>query len=452
MVAAPLLVYQPNGWLNKCRLVLLHFGEAPTPLLRSLFLLPKRRRCLVFLWLLLLPGVSAAQASLSGTVRDSLTQAPLAFASVFLANTTLGATTTEQGHFAFAHVPPGTYEVVASYLGYRLAKQTITVGTAAQQLILQLGPTANRLGEVMVRARPTRTRPEDYQKFVELFLGTTTFSQQCRIRNPKEVRVYYDAQTKELTASANNFVQVENRALGYRLKYFGFQFRCNFEQQVVLFYGQPVFEELRPRSSRQQRQWAANRLAAYQGSLTHFLKSVRDNRVTAEGFKAQKLSVVPNPRFPRADSARQALLGLRQNSVFSPADQDSLRRWRAVPASFVLLYSADRPIDSLRRVAADGTSWLRYTGELQVAYFNEMPDPRYREPMAPLGPPSAPGPAQRQVSRLRSFTEAAEVQPNGSLTNPLDVLVSGYLGFEKIGEFLPLNYVPPASLTAIPTP
>ena len=54
----------------------------------------------------------------------------------------------------------------------------------------------------MVRAHPAR--PEDYQKFVELFLGTTTFSQQCRIRNPKEVRVDYDANTKELTASADN--------------------------------------------------------------------------------------------------------------------------------------------------------------------------------------------------------------------------------------------------------
>lgn len=407
-------------------------------------------RIALFWLLLVLPGVGAAQAPLSGTVRDSLTHAPLAFASVFLANTTLGATTTEQGHFEFARVPPGTYDVVASYLGYRLAKQTITVGTTPQQLALQLRPTANRLGEVVVRAHPAR--PEDYQKFVELFLGTTTFSQQCRIRNPKKVRVDYDANTKELTASADDFVQVENQALGYRLKYFGFRFQCNFEQQVVFFYGQPVFEELTPRSPRQQRQWTANRRAAYHGSLTHFLQSVRDNRVTAAGFKAQKVRVVRNPRFPRADSARRALVQLRRNSIFSAADQDSLRRWRAVPASFMLLYPADRPIDSLRRVAADGTVFLHFTDELQVAYFNEVPDPRYHEPMALLGPPSAPGPAQRQVSRLHLLAREAEIQPNGSLTSPLDIFVSGYLGFEKMGEFLPLDYVPTASPTLFPTP
>ncbi|RZK14459.1 MAG: hypothetical protein EOO56_24925, partial [Hymenobacter sp.] len=60
---------------------------------------------LLFLVLLLLPGLAGAQASLSGTVRDSLTQKPLPFASVFLANTTLGVTTTEQGTFVFERVP-----------------------------------------------------------------------------------------------------------------------------------------------------------------------------------------------------------------------------------------------------------------------------------------------------------------------------------------------------------
>ncbi len=150
-------------------------------------------------------------------MRDSLTQQPLPFASVFLANTTLGATTSEQGRFSFPHVPAGTYDLVVSYVGYRLSKQTITVGLQPQELALRLSPSANRLGEVVVHARPTR--PADYQRFVELFLGSTTFSQQCRIRNPKAVRMDYDATKQELTASADEFVQVDNQALGYRLTF-----------------------------------------------------------------------------------------------------------------------------------------------------------------------------------------------------------------------------------------
>lgn len=87
---------------------------------------------------------------------------------------------------------------------------------------------------------------------------------------------------------------------------------------------------------------------------------------------------------------------------------------------------------------------------LQVCYFGEGPDPRYGQPMAALGPPGAPAPARRQVSRLRPLVPEAEIQPNGYLINPLAVFVSEYWGFEKIGEFLPLNYVPPASPS--PTP
>ena len=68
------------------------------------------RPLLAFL-LLLLPRLAAAQASLSGVIQDSVTHQPLAFASVFLANTTLGVTTAEQGKFEFPRVPAGTYNV-----------------------------------------------------------------------------------------------------------------------------------------------------------------------------------------------------------------------------------------------------------------------------------------------------------------------------------------------------
>jgi hypothetical protein len=73
-------------------------------------------------------GAAQAQGKIKGVVQDSVTNEPLAFASVFLANTTLGVTTTEQGQFEFAQVPAGTYDIVGSYVGYRLRKQSITVG------------------------------------------------------------------------------------------------------------------------------------------------------------------------------------------------------------------------------------------------------------------------------------------------------------------------------------
>ena len=403
------------------------------------------RLCLALLLLWLLPGLAAAQSSLSGTVRDSLTQKPLPFASVFLANTTLGVTTTEQGTFTFERVPAGSYDVVVSYVGYRLAKQAITVGQTPQKLTLALAPTGAQLGEVVVRPRPNNAN--DYQRFKELFLGRSTFSQQCRIHNPDDVLVDFDPKTTELTAVARNYVQVDNQALGYRVKYYGLRFACNFTQQVVTFYGQPIFEEMTPRSARQRRQWDANRVKAYLGSSAHFFRSLRDSQHTAQGFVARRLRIVPNPRFPRVDSLRRALL--RQRRAYSAAEQDSLGRWASVPPSFSLLYTAPLHVNSLRRVAANGQRvFLRFQDHLQVTYLLAGRDANYRPaPSRYARSPAAPLPQDQQVSQLVLMQPEVEIEPNGQLANPLAVFTDEYWGFEKMGEFLPVNYLPPGVLS-----
>lgn len=398
------------------------------------------REALAFLFLLL-PGLALGQGRLSGVVQDSVTHQPLAFASVFLANTSLGVTTTEQGTFTFPSVPAGTYDVVASYVGYRLARQPVSVSPSAQQLTLRLAPTANQLGEVVVRPNPNRA--SDFQKFTDQFLGRSTFSKQCRIRNPDDVLLDYDARANELTASAIKYVQVDNDALGYRVKYYGLRFVSNFTQQIVTFYGQPVFEEMQAKSARQQHRWEANRVRAYLGSLPHFLRSVRDSQLTAQGFVARRLRVVNNPRFAPADSARRQLL--RQRRAFSAAEQDSLSRWASVPPAFAMLYTAPRHLDSLRHVVAGGQQVrLRFRDRLQVTYLLAGPDANYRPQPSRYVRNPAPLPQDQQTSELILMQPEIEILPNGQLANPLAVFTDGYWGFEKMGEFLPLNYLPPA--------
>jgi len=397
------------------------------------------RLALAFL-LVLLPGLALSQGRLSGVVQDSVTHQPLAFASVFLANTTLGVTTTEQGTFEFPQVPAGSYDLVGSYVGYRLARQPITVAAAPQQVTLRLGPLANQLGEVVVRPNPNRA--SDFQKFSELFLGRSTFSRQCRIRNPDDVLLDYDRQANELTASAVKYVQVDNDALGYRVKYYGLRFASNFTQQVITFYGQPVFEEMAAKSERQQRRWEVNRLQAYRGSLAHFLRSVRDSQLTAQGFVVRRLRIVDNPRFAHADSLRKALL--RQRRAFAPAEQDSLAHWASVPPAFSMLYTAPLHLNSFRRISPDGRHvFLRFQDRLQVTYLLEGPDANYHPQPSRYAKGPAPLPPDRQVSQLVLMQPEIEIEPNGQLANPLAVFNDEYWGFERMGEFLPHNYLPP---------
>ena len=68
--------------------------------------------------------------------------------------------------------------------------------------------------------------------------------------------------------------------------------------------------------------------------------------------------------------------------------------------------------------------------------------------MNTLGYSRTPFPPLRQVSRLQLTDGEAEIQADGSLRNPLEVALGGYWGFEKIGEFLPYDYVP----TGMPAP
>ncbi|MFC7666916.1 carboxypeptidase-like regulatory domain-containing protein [Hymenobacter humi] len=135
-----------------------------------------------------------AQVKLTGQVRDARTQQPLPFASVFLANTTHGTATDSTGHFTLAGFPGGQYEVVVSYVGYELYKKTLDLQGSTLLPPIGLQPAA-QLSEVVVR--PGKNRRADYEKFIAQFIGTTTFSKQCRIENPEDVVVVNDEASRE---------------------------------------------------------------------------------------------------------------------------------------------------------------------------------------------------------------------------------------------------------------
>lgn len=61
---------------------------------------------------------------ISGTVIDSKTKEPLIGVSVVLVGTNIGASTDVEGYYAILNVPPGTYTVKATYIGY--SPRTIT--------------------------------------------------------------------------------------------------------------------------------------------------------------------------------------------------------------------------------------------------------------------------------------------------------------------------------------
>ncbi len=47
-----------------------------------------------------------------------------------------------------------------------------------------------------------------------------------------------------------------------------------------------------------------------------------------------------------------------------------------------------------------------------------------------------------QTSAITLLTKTAILNPSGSITNPLDVFVEGYWGYEQFADLLPLDYQP----------
>jgi iron complex outermembrane receptor protein len=96
---------------------------------------------------------AAAQetGAIAGTVIDARSQEPIADINVVVTGTLFGAATEPDGTFRIAGVPPDTYTVQVSALGYRTARRSVEVmaGEAAQ-LTFRLTPTAEQASATVV--------------------------------------------------------------------------------------------------------------------------------------------------------------------------------------------------------------------------------------------------------------------------------------------------------------
>ncbi len=77
------------------------------------------------LWVAVAPAKD--HASITGRIIDATNRHPLPGANVVLENTLLGASADDGGRYVIAAVPPGSYEMVISYVGYSVQRLAIRV-------------------------------------------------------------------------------------------------------------------------------------------------------------------------------------------------------------------------------------------------------------------------------------------------------------------------------------
>jgi hypothetical protein len=250
-----------------------------------------QRKLLLIFWLI--PLTAIGQYHLSGKILNLTDKKPIANASVFLSNATAGTKTNDDGTYEITNVRAGQYELVVSIVGYETYRQPLLVNNNITLPEIQLVPKAIALREVSIRPDPNRER--NYNLFKDEFLGHSEYARQCKILNPDMVDISYDELSKQLTASSYDFIEIENKALGYKIKYLLTRFIRDYRTGLLFYEGSALFESLP--GKKHQQSWEKARLNAYKGSSMHFLRSIIADQVAEEGFKVLRLVRKPDPKY-----------------------------------------------------------------------------------------------------------------------------------------------------------
>jgi len=97
------------------------------------------------------PALSQESGEIRGSIIDVDREDPLVGANVFLQGTTIGSVTNLDGIYSIRNVPPGTYTVIARFVGYRQQTHEITVApNETVSLEFALSQTAFQFDEVVV--------------------------------------------------------------------------------------------------------------------------------------------------------------------------------------------------------------------------------------------------------------------------------------------------------------
>jgi hypothetical protein len=274
----------------------------------------------LLLLLCFLPLAAYSQTiNISGKVTTYMSHTGIGKVSVFLSNSSYGTETAEDGSFTLVGVRPGQYTLVASSLGYQDFTQTLLVGKDPVNITIPLQPKVNSLRGVVISSNADWKK--NYEVFRKAFIGTSENAKNCVVINPHVVNLENHNRQHTLVAWTDDFLVVENRALGYRVKFLVDSFSDNSLTGLVSRDGKAVFEEL-PGSAEQKKIWKLKREQTYYGSSRDFYRSLYTGRLTEEGFIMKILHRELNPERPQED------LILQKQKYFNDGrHRDSLNYW-----------------------------------------------------------------------------------------------------------------------------
>jgi len=109
---------------------------------------------MMFFFFLIRPVFSAENGTIEGSIIDSQTGEALPGANLLLQGTSLGAASDLNGKFTIRNVPPGSYKMRATYIGYNYKEVNVVVQAGATlKLEVKLEAVGVKGKEVVVTAQ-----------------------------------------------------------------------------------------------------------------------------------------------------------------------------------------------------------------------------------------------------------------------------------------------------------
>jgi TonB-dependent SusC/RagA subfamily outer membrane receptor len=381
-------------------------------------------------------GTNAQQTySISGKVTDEKGES-LPGATVFLANSKLMTTVNASGSFTLTGLQPGTYDLVVKMLGYNPYNQSVTIQKEPVNINIKLSENNTLLNEVVIKGKTDPDRARYLKLFIKNFIGESANSAACKILNPEVIQFRYDKAKEILYARSDEFIQIENSALGYKINYLLTRFELNKEGDTFLYEGKPYFEELKG-SDEQRTLWDNNRKIAYSGSIRHFFKSLFNNTAEAEGFLVYRLPVktvndqAGNNNLPPGLYLRHRTGGgsrLVIDDLSSPDPVNSTSLFSVINDDFKEL-----TLNTVNGNNNDST-------KIFVVYTREEESSKFFNSSSHFDIGVHPSPKKSQVSFFSMINGDIAFDNKGSLLPANNIIFNGYWTWERVADLMPFDY------------
>lgn len=319
----------------------------------------------------------------SGVIIDNKTKQPIEGASVYFDNTTIGTISNRNGEFTLSYNASINTPLVISFLGYE--KQQIKDYKTKEKLNIHLIEEINSLNEVLLYAKDKVPRADKLQLFKNFFIGHSKNAQSCEILNESDLYFRLDRSDSTLMAYSDKPIIIKNNKLEYLIKYDLQDFRVK-----CAIYDMHGKERLYPHS--------------FYYSGTAFFKDEKEstrNKILNRREDVYKGSVLHFMRAMLKDSLHLEGYKLLYN-------KEEIK-----PMNFISIYPTNNP--EIKKV--------RFFKPLFVSYKSNEKDKNQGSMVEP-------------TSTYFYLNNYGNYFPINALT------FSGHMGFMRMGDALPLDYVP----------